>query len=71
MLIIIKLKFQIVSGIELNTYYWNTSFSFNYLRKGRKMEKYKSMPSKERQKLIHNKMKAKGIEVGRGVPNRK
>ena len=29
------------------------------------------MSSKERQKLIFNKMKSRGIEVGSGVPNRK
>ena len=29
------------------------------------------MSSNERQKLIFNKMKARGIEVGSGVPNRK
>ena len=29
------------------------------------------MPSKERQELIQKKMKAKGIEVGSGVPNKK
>ena len=29
------------------------------------------MSSNERQKLIFNKMKARGIEIGSGVPNRK
>ena len=29
------------------------------------------MSSSERQELILNKMKARGIEVGSGVPNRK
>ena len=32
---------------------------------------YKSMSSKERQELILKKMKAKGIEVGSGVPDKK
>ena len=34
-------------------------------------KKYKSMTSQERQELILQKMKAKGIEVGSGVPNKK
>ena len=34
-------------------------------------KKYKSMTSQERQKLILQKMKAKGIEVGSGVSNKK
>ena len=33
-------------------------------------EKYKSMTSLERQELILKKMKANGIEVGSGVPNK-
>jgi len=32
---------------------------------------FKSMSSTERQKLILKKMKAKGVEVGSGVPNKK
>ena len=32
---------------------------------------FKSMSSSERQELILNKMKARGIEVGSGVPNSK
>ena len=32
---------------------------------------YKSMTSQERQELILEKMKAKGIEVGSGVPDKK
>ena len=34
-------------------------------------KKYKAMTSQERQELILNKMKAKGIQVGSGVPNKK
>ena len=33
-------------------------------------KKYKSMSSQERQKLILKKMKAKGIQVGSGIPNK-
>ena len=33
-------------------------------------KKYKSMTSQERQELILKKMKAKGIEVGGGVPEK-
>ncbi|KGF90545.1 MULTISPECIES: hypothetical protein [Prochlorococcus] len=39
--------------------------------KGERRKKYNSMSSKERQELILKKMKAKGIEVGSGVPNKK
>ena len=31
---------------------------------------FKSMSSKERQKLILKKMKAKGLDLGSGVPNK-
>ena len=34
-------------------------------------KRFKSLSSRERQKLILKKMKAKGIEVGSGVPNKK
>ncbi len=33
--------------------------------------RFKSMTSQQRQDLILKKMKAKGIEVGSGVPNKK
>ena len=39
--------------------------------KEERMKKYKSMSSEERQDLILKKMKAKGIKVGSGVPNKK
>ena len=41
------------------------------LDKEEKRKKYKSMSSQERQELILKKMKAKGIEVGSGVLNKK
>ena len=34
-------------------------------------KKFKSMPSRERKALILKKMKALGIEVGSGIPNKK
>ena len=39
--------------------------------KEERKKKYKSMSSHERQELILKKMKANGIEVGSGVPNKK
>ena len=41
------------------------------LNKEERRKKYKAMTSQERQELILEKMKAKGIEVGSGVPNKK
>ena len=41
------------------------------MNKEERMKLFKSMSSSERQELIFNKMKARGIEVGSGVPNRK
>ena len=34
-------------------------------------KRFKSLSSRERQNLILTKMKAKGIEVGSGVPNKR
>ena len=45
--------------------------TFFILDKEERRQKYKSMSSQERQELILKKMKAKGIEVGSGVPNKK
>ena len=45
--------------------------TFFILDKEERRKKYKSMSSQERQELILKKMKAKGIEVGSGVPNKK
>ena len=41
------------------------------MNKEERIKLFKSMSSSERQELIFNKMKAIGIEVGSGVPNRK
>ena len=40
------------------------------MNKEERIKKFKSISSFERQKLILMKMKAKGIEVGSGVPNK-
>ena len=41
------------------------------MSKEERIKLFKSMPSHERQKLILKKMKAIGLEVGSGVPNKK
>ena len=41
------------------------------LNKEERIKLYKSMSSSKRQRLILKKMKAKGIEVGSGVPNKR
>ena len=41
------------------------------MRKEERKKRFKSMSSIERQKLILKKMKALGIEVGSGIPNKK
>ena len=41
------------------------------LNKEERRKKYKAMTSQERQELILERMKAKGIAVGSGVPNKK
>ena len=45
--------------------------TFLILDKEERREIYKSMSSQERQELILKKMKAKGIEVGSDVSNKK
>ena len=57
---------------------WSLIFSigtilitFLILDKEERRKKYKSMSSQERQELILKKMKARGIDVGSGVPNKK
>ena len=62
----------------INSQGWSLIFSigtivitFLILDKEERRKKYKSMSSQERQELILKKMKAKGIEVGSGVPNKK
>ena len=41
------------------------------MNKEERRKRFKSMTSQQRQELILKKMKAKGIEVGSGVSNRK
>ena len=36
-----------------------------------RIKRFKSLSSKERKELILKKMKANGIEVGSGIPNKK
>ena len=62
----------------INSQGWSLIFSigtivitFLILDKEERRNKYKSMSSHERQELILKKMKAKRIEVGSGVPNKK
>ena len=64
--------------MKINSQGWSLIFSigtilitFLILDKEERRKKYKSMSSQERQELILKKMKAKGIEVGSGVPNKK
>ena len=64
--------------MRINLQGWSLIFSigtivitFFILDKEERRKKYKSMSSQERQELILKKMKAKGIEVGSGVPNKK
>ena len=64
--------------MQINSQGWSLIFSigiivitFLILDKEERRKKYKSMSSQERQELILKKMKAKKIEVGSGVPNKK
>ena len=64
--------------MQINSQGWSLIYSigtivktFLILDKEERGNKYKSMSSHERQELILKKMKAKGIEVGSGVPNKK
>tara|TARA_B100001769_G_C21591989_1_gene333923 strand:+ start:95 stop:292 length:198 start_codon:yes stop_codon:yes gene_type:complete len=41
------------------------------MNKAERRKRFKSMTSQQRRELILNKMKAKGIEVGSGVPDKK
>ena len=41
------------------------------MNKVERTKRFKSMSSLERKELILKKMKAKGLEVGSGVPNKK
>ena len=64
--------------MKINSQGWSLIFSigtilitFLILDKEERRKKYKSMTSQQRQELILEKMKAKGIEVGSGVPDKK
>jgi len=41
------------------------------MNKKERIQRFKSMSSKQRQELILKKMKDRGIEVGSGIPNKK
>ena len=41
------------------------------MNKEERIKRFKSMSSRERQKLIFKKMKERGIEIGSGIPNKK
>ena len=56
--------------VEPIFYYWYYTDNPFILDKEERRKKYQSLSSQERQKLIIYKMKAKGIEVGSGVPNK-
>ena len=64
--------------MKLKSQDWSLIFSIGtivlallILNKEERRKKYKEMTSQERQELILEKMKANGIEVGSGVPNKK
>ena len=64
--------------MQINSQGWSLIFSIVtiilallILDKEERRNKYKKMTSKERQELILQKMKEKGIEVGSGVPDKK
>ena len=64
--------------MQINSQGWSLIFSIGtlvlaliILDKEERRKKYKSMTSQQRQELILQKMKAKGIEVGSGVPDKK
>ena len=41
------------------------------MNKQERAKKFKSLSSRERRTMILKKMKAKGIEIGSGIPNKK
>ena len=64
--------------MRINFQGWSLIFSIGtivtallILDKEERRKKYKALTSQERQELILKKMKAKGIEVGSGVLNKK
>ncbi len=63
--------------LKINSQGWSLVFSigtiaitFFILGKEERRKEFKSMTSQQRQELILEKMKAKGIEVGSGVPDK-
>ena len=67
-----------ISKLKIKSQGWSLIFSIGtivlallILNKEERRKKYKAMTSQERQELILEKMKAKGIEVGSGVSNKK
>jgi len=64
--------------LKIKSQGWSLFFSIGtivlallILNKEERRKKYKAMTTQERQELILEKMKAKGIDVGSGVPNKK
>ena len=64
--------------MQINSQGWSLIFSIGtlvlaliILDKEERRKKYKSMTSQERRELILKKMKAKRIEVGSGVPDKR
>ena len=64
--------------MQINSQGWSLIFSIGTLAlaliildKEERRKKYNSMTSQERQEMILKKMKAKGIEVGSGVADKK
>ena len=64
--------------MQINSQGWSLIFSIGtialaliILDKEERRKLFKSMTSEQRKELILKKMKAKGIEVGSGVPNKK
>ena len=67
-----EFKLQINSqGFSLIFSIGTIALALIILDKEERRKKYKSMTSQQRQELILEKMKAKGIEVGSGVPDKK
>ena len=64
--------------MQINSQGWSLIFSIRtialaliILDKEERRKRFMSMTSQQRQELILKKMKAKGIEVGSGVPDKK
>ena len=63
----------IVFNFDIRFYFFKDKkkLNKNLVNKEERRKRFKSMSSSDRQELILNKMKAKGIEVGSGIPNKK